>query len=100
MTADAQRRRTFWQILLFAAGLLVLTVISAGSVYLVNKARDDSKWVVHTIEAENQINALLLEIRRAESAARGYLLTQGTDSRSSMTRPWRPSSPLSTSSRA
>ncbi|MGY4507284.1 sensor histidine kinase [Bradyrhizobium sp. USDA 3650] len=79
MTADAQRRRTFWQILLFAAGLLVLTVISAGSVYLVNKARDDSKWVVHTIEAENQINALLLEIRRAESTARGYLLTKGED---------------------
>ena len=76
MTADAQRRRAFWQILLFAAGLLVLTVISAGSVCLVNKARDDSNWVVHTIEAENQINALLLEIRRAESAARGYLLTQ------------------------
>ncbi len=68
-----------WQILLFSAGLLVLTVISAGSVYLVNKARDDSKWVIHTIEAENQINALLLEIRRAESAARGYLLTQGAD---------------------
>lgn len=79
MTAEAQRRRAFWQILLFAAGLVVLTAISAGSVYLVNKARDDNKWVVHTIEAENQINALLLEIRRAESAARGYLLTQGTD---------------------
>ncbi|MDI3560385.1 CHASE3 domain-containing protein [Bradyrhizobium sp. Arg816] len=79
MTTDAQRRRSMWQILLFSAGLLVLTVISAGSVYLVNKARDDSKWVVHTIEAENQINALLLEIRRAESAARGYLLTQGAD---------------------
>ncbi|WP_314950620.1 sensor histidine kinase [Bradyrhizobium cosmicum] len=79
MTAGAQRRRAFWQILLFSAGLLVLTVISAGSVYLVNKARDDSKWVIHTIEAENQINTLLLEIRRAESAARGYLLTQGAD---------------------
>lgn len=79
MTADAQRRRRLWQILLVAAGLLVLTVISAGSVYLVNKARDDSKWVIHTIEAENQINALLLEIRRAESAARGYLLTGGED---------------------
>lgn len=79
MIADAQRRRRFSQILLFAAGLLVLTVISAGSVYLVNKARDDSKWVIHTIEAENQINALLLEIRRAESTARGYLLTQGED---------------------
>ncbi|WP_439375232.1 sensor histidine kinase [Bradyrhizobium sp. DASA03120] len=79
MTAEAQRRRAFWQVLLFAAGLLVLTVISAGSVYLVNKARDDSKWVVHTIEVENQVNALLLEIRRAESGARGFLLTQGPD---------------------
>ncbi|MET4154020.1 ATP-binding protein [Bradyrhizobium sp. RT7b] len=79
MTTEAQRRRSMWQILLFSAGLLVLTVISAGSVYLVHKARDDSKWVIHTIEAENQINALLLEIRRAESAARGYLLTQGAD---------------------
>lgn len=79
MTAETRRRRAFWQILLFAAGLVVLTVISAGSVYLVNGARDDSKWVVHTIEAENQINALLLEIRRAESAARGYLLTRRSD---------------------
>jgi signal transduction histidine kinase len=77
VTVEAQRRRAFWQILLLAAGLLVLTVISAGSVYLVNKARDDNKWVVHTIEVENQLNALLLEIRRAESGLRGYLLTQG-----------------------
>jgi len=79
VTAGEQRRRAFWQILLFGAGLLVLTVISAGSVYLVNEARDDSKWVVHTLEVENQINALLLEIRRAESGARGYLLTQSSD---------------------
>ncbi|TWB04352.1 sensor histidine kinase [Bradyrhizobium stylosanthis] len=82
MTAEAQRRRAFWQVLLFAAGLLVLTAISAGSVYLVNKARGDSEWVVHTIEVENQINSLLLELRRAESGARGYLLTQGPDFRS------------------
>lgn len=79
MTAESQRRRAFWQILLFSAGLLVLTVISAGSVYLVNKAREDSKWVIHTIEVENQINTLLLEIRRAESSARGFLLTLGPD---------------------
>lgn len=79
MTPAAQRRRAFWQILLFAAGLLVLTAISAGSVYLVNKAREDSKWVIHTIEVENQVNSLLLEIRRAESSARGYLLTLGPD---------------------
>ncbi|MGY3240392.1 signal transduction histidine kinase [Bradyrhizobium sp. USDA 4448] len=79
VTAGERRRRAVWQILLFAAGLLVLTVISAGSVYLVNKARQDSKWVVHTLEVENQVNALLLEIRRAESSARGFLLTQGAD---------------------
>ncbi|MBB4378337.1 CHASE3 domain-containing protein [Bradyrhizobium sp. SBR1B] len=79
MTAEAHRRRAFWQILLISAGLLILTVISAGSVYLVNKAREDSTWVLHTIEAESQINALLLEIRRAESSARGFLLTQGPD---------------------
>ncbi len=81
MTPEVRRRRALGLILLFAAGLLVLTVISAGSVYLVNKARKDSAWVLHTIEVQNQVNALLLEIRRAESGARGYLLTQGPEFR-------------------
>src|SRR5664279_3970960 len=63
------------QFLLLTAGFLVLVAISVSSVLLVNKARSDSALVVHTVEVENQINALLLEIRRAESAARGYLLT-------------------------
>ncbi|BAM89651.1 putative two-component sensor histidine kinase [Bradyrhizobium oligotrophicum S58] len=57
----------------------MLVVVSTASVLLVNKARSDSAWVVHTIEAENQINALLLEVRRAESGARAYLLTQGEE---------------------
>jgi signal transduction histidine kinase len=73
--AGATRRRTIGQVLLLAAGFLVLTAISAASVLLVNKAREDSAWVVHTVEVENQINALLLDVRRAESATRGYLLT-------------------------
>jgi signal transduction histidine kinase len=59
------------------AGFLVLVAISVTSVILVNKAREDNGWVVHTVEVENQINTVLLEIRRAESAARGYLLTLG-----------------------
>ena len=75
MTPDATRRRAIGQILLLSAGFLVLVAISAASVLLVNKARDDSGWVIHTVEVENQISTLLLEIRRAESAARGYLLT-------------------------
>jgi signal transduction histidine kinase len=79
VTPDATRRRAIGQILLLAAGFLVLVAISATSVILVNQAREASGLVVHTIEVENQINALLLEIRRAESSARGYLLTQGPE---------------------
>src|SRR6202011_3677970 len=72
-------RRAMWQILLLTAGFLVLVAISVACVLFVNKAREDSGWVVHTVEVENQTNALLLEIRRGESAARGYLLTSGPE---------------------
>jgi signal transduction histidine kinase len=54
---------------------LVLVAICATSVILVDQARQDSGWVVHTVEVENQISTMLLEVRRAESGARGYLLT-------------------------
>ena len=70
------RRRAIGQILLLTAGFLVLVAISTASVLLVNKARRDNSLVVHTLEVENSINALMLEIRRAESAARAYLLTR------------------------
>ena len=79
MTADAPRRRALGQILLLAAAFLVLMAISAASVVLVDQARKDSALVVHTVEVESQVNALLLDIRRAESAARGYLLTSGPE---------------------
>jgi signal transduction histidine kinase len=75
VTADAQRRRALAQILLLAAGFIVLVAISASSVALVNKARDTNSLVVHTVEVESQISNLLLDIRRAESATRAYLLT-------------------------
>src|SRR5882757_9020378 len=61
--------------LLLAAGLVVLTIISAGSVHLVNQAREDARWVVHTVEVESQISLVQLEMRRAESAQRGFLST-------------------------
>ncbi len=75
ITLDATRRRSIVQILLLSAGFFVLVAISTTSVFLVNQSRKDNAWVVHTIEVENQINALLLRIRRAESAARSYLVT-------------------------
>ena len=69
------RRRAIGQILLLAAGLVVLTIISAGSVYLVNKARDDARWIIHTVEVENRLSLMQLQLRRAESAQRGFLST-------------------------
>ena len=53
----------------------MLVAISTTSVVLVNQSRKDNGWVVHTVEVENQTNALLLEVRRAESATRGYMLS-------------------------
>lgn len=81
MTADVQRKRAMSHILLLAAGLLVLTAISAGSVHLVNKAREDARTVLHTLEVENQISLVQLQLRRAESAQRGYLATLRPDYR-------------------
>lgn len=75
MTPSARRRRGLVQVLLLAAGFLVLIVISTASIMFVDRARNDSARVVHTVEVENQIAAVLLELRRAESAGRGYLLT-------------------------
>jgi signal transduction histidine kinase len=75
VTIDATRRRAIGQILLLSAGFFVLVAISALSVVLVTQSRKDNRWVVHTIEVENQVNALLLDIRRAESAVRGYMLS-------------------------
>jgi hypothetical protein len=75
VTREAARRRAIWQIALLSAGFLVLVAISVTSMVMVNKARDDSGWVVHTVEVENQISTVLLEVRRAESAERGYLLS-------------------------
>jgi signal transduction histidine kinase len=79
VTPDTTRWRALGQILLLAAGLVVLTIISAGSVYLVNKAREDARWVVRTVEIENQLSLTQLQLRRAESAQRGYLSTLRPD---------------------
>ncbi|MBS0530683.1 MAG: CHASE3 domain-containing protein [Proteobacteria bacterium] len=75
VTPAKSSRNAFGQIILLAAGLVVLTVISATSVYLVNKAREDAGWVLHSLEVENEISLAQLQMRRAESSQRGFLLT-------------------------
>ena len=76
MTSEAARLRTVWQVGLLTAGFLILVAISAASLYLGNRARIDSLWVTHTIEVEGQIGVVQLQLQRAESAVRGFLLTR------------------------
>ncbi|HUN95028.1 MAG TPA: CHASE3 domain-containing protein, partial [Bradyrhizobium sp.] len=73
---DKKFGRSLGQVLLLAAGLFVLIAISTLSVVLVNQSRKDNAWVVHTVEVENQVNTILLNIRRTESATRAYMLSQ------------------------
>jgi len=81
VTLEAARLRTLWQVGLLTAGFFVLVAISAASLYLGHRARTDALWVTHTIEVENQIGAVQLQIQRAESAARGFLLSQDSNHR-------------------
>ena len=62
------------QPLLLALGFAILMAISAASVWLVNRSYDDSDAVVHTLEVQNVLTQVLLNLRRAESAQRGYLI--------------------------
>ena len=75
MTNTESKRRRFLQVSLLTAGLLILLGISASSIYLVYSLRDDADAIAHTLEVENQISLMLLQLRRAESAERGFLLT-------------------------
>ena len=67
------------QPVLLGLGFAMLIAISAASIFLVNRARDDSSKVAHTLKVENSLSELRVMIRRAESSERGYLLT-GRDS--------------------
>ncbi len=76
VTQARARRRSLLQIVLLGIAFAVLVVISIASLYWLQRAREDAGWVAHTLEVQNQISLSLLQMRRAESAERGYLLTQ------------------------
>lgn len=78
--APKTKRVTFLsQPVLLGLGFALLIAISSVSIFLVNRARDDSNKVAHTLKVENSLSELRIMIRRAESSQRGYLLT-GQDS--------------------
>jgi hypothetical protein len=82
LTPAKSSRHALGQVILLAAGLAVLTLISAISVYLVDRARVDARSALHSMEVENEISLAQLHMRRAESAQRGFLLTQRPEFRS------------------
>jgi hypothetical protein len=63
------------QPILLAIGFLVLILISGATAWMVNQSAVDSQAVSHTLTVQDRFSNLLLDIRRAESAQRGYLFT-------------------------
>ncbi len=60
-------------------GLAVLLIISAASIGLDVKSRSDAAWVDHTLGVLEKISDMRFLIRHAESAARGFVLTNDTN---------------------
>ena len=69
------RRSTVRHPLLLALGFMILAAVSAASVWLVDQAETEAKWVTHTLAVENQLRSVVQYIRRAESGQRSDLLT-------------------------
>ncbi|HEV2627775.1 MAG TPA: CHASE3 domain-containing protein [Pseudolabrys sp.] len=67
------------QPLLLGLGFALLVVISAATVYLVDRAADDLQRLTQTLRVEDQLSNVLLDVRRAESSQRGYLFTNNQD---------------------
>ena len=74
-TAGEPRQSPGAQPILLALGFALLIVISAASVWLVDRSNDDTEAVVHTLDVQNRMSLILLNLRRAESAQRGFVLT-------------------------
>jgi PAS domain S-box-containing protein len=63
------------QRLILGIGFAVLLAVSAASIALDVKSRSDVAWIHHTQKVSNKLTDMQMLFRRAESAARGYLLT-------------------------
>jgi signal transduction histidine kinase len=79
---NTQPRHGFFawsQPVLLALGFAVLVAVNATSLWLLTRSQSSHEYVVHTLDVENKLANLLLALRRAESAQRGYLLTQNPE---------------------
>jgi signal transduction histidine kinase/ActR/RegA family two-component response regulator len=65
-----------WVILVVGFGLVLVAVIAVG--FLIQRSERADRWVDHTIEVQSTFQLLLSEMRAAENAQRGFLLTQNS----------------------
>jgi PAS domain S-box-containing protein len=63
------------QRVVLGTGLAILLLISAASIGLEVKSRSDAGWVDHTLVVLHKLSDVRLLIRHAESAARGFVLS-------------------------
>ena len=73
--AEARQSLIRWQPLVLGIGFALLVAISAGTVWLVDRAASDAARLAETLLVQNKLSNLLLNVRRAESSQRGYLFT-------------------------
>ena len=73
--AGSSRQSPGAQPMLLALGFIIIILISAASVWLVNRSNDEAETVIQTLDTQNSLSLILLNLRRAESAHRGYVLT-------------------------
>lgn len=63
------------QSVLLGLGFAVLVLIGVATAWLVSVSRDQTDEVVRALDVQNKLSATLLNVRRAETAQRGFLLT-------------------------
>ena len=66
-------------LVLLLTALLTILVTAGGTYALYTSQQKQAAWVTHTLRIESRLSTLQSQMQAAESAQRGYLLTQEPD---------------------
>lgn len=70
-----RRSRLPSQPVLLGVGFAILALMGIASFLLGERVEQESQWVAHTLRVEQQLTQLTSDLRGAEAAKRGYVLT-------------------------
>lgn len=73
---QASKRQSIGQRVLLSIGFTMLLCISLASIWLVNRAREETDALQNSVRIENSIMQMGAYLRRAESAQRGFLISE------------------------